>query len=384
MLRRVLQVSGATLLGTIALVGCADPSTGPSAPAPVRAVEGVRSVVADACEVITFDQFGHGDAITSVSLPTIGLTLGIATVSYDPNGGVVSARAFETDGLDDNPAGPGSVVVEDDDLQFRGEDNSFGGEADGGGECAGCAGLGRLLVIPDYRAYVPWGDHIFGGEITFSGNFSGGDYYISSFTAVDQEAGTLGIRLLVDGTQVAESGTLGNGSVQTVTVGTTHDINNNFMFRLGTTDPSDFVTGSGAIDGIRVCRRAQVLGNEGCTPGYWKQQQHADSWILTGYSPSQTLESVFDVPNSYNLDNETLLEALSFSGGPTTADKAAMLLRHAVAALLNAESTGVDYGMAASTIISQVNAALASNNAGTIQTLATTLDNLNNAGCPPN
>ena len=106
--------------------------------------------------------------MASVSLPTIGLTLGIATVSYDPNGGVVSARAFETDGLDDNPAGPGSVVVEDDDLQFRGEDNSFGGEADGGGECAGCAGLGRLLVIPDYRAYVPWGDHIFGGDHDFA------------------------------------------------------------------------------------------------------------------------------------------------------------------------------------------------------------------------
>ena len=34
---------------------------------------------------------------------------------------------------------------------------------------------------------------------------------------------------------------------------------------------------------------------DGCTPGYWKSTQHHDEW--TGYTPGQTLESVFDVPD---------------------------------------------------------------------------------------
>ena len=32
---------------------------------------------------------------------------------------------------------------------------------------------------------------------------------------------------------------------------------------------------------------------EGCTPGYWKQPQHFDSWV--GYTPSQSFEAVFSV-----------------------------------------------------------------------------------------
>lgn len=54
-------------------------------------------------------------------------------------------------------------------------------------------------------------------------------------------------------------------------------------------------------------------GTEGCTPGYWKQQKHFDSWV--NYTPNQTLESVFDVPDVYNLDTKTMLQALNFNGG---------------------------------------------------------------------
>jgi len=123
---------------------------------------------------------------------------------------------------------------------------------------------------------------------------------------------------------------------------------------------------------------------EGCTPGYWKQPQHLDSWVATGYSPDQTLESVFDVPDSYGLDNYTLLQALSFQGGSGTTAAARILLRAAVSALLNSASPDVDYPLTTAEVIAQVNAALASGDQTTILVLATQLDQYNNLGCPLN
>jgi len=96
------------------------------------------------------------------------------------------------------------------------------------------------------------------------------------------------------------------------------------------------------------------------------------------------LESVFDVPDNYELGNYTLLQALSFRGGTGTADAAQILLRSAVSALLNASSQEVNYPLMTSQVIAQVNAALASNNRSTIIDLATKLDNYNNLGCPLN
>ncbi len=49
-------------------------------------------------------------------------------------------------------------------------------------------------------------------------------------------------------------------------------------------------------------------GGEGCTPGYWKQDQHFDSWV--GFDQDDTLEDVFNVPDALGLDDVTLLEAL--------------------------------------------------------------------------
>jgi hypothetical protein len=119
---------------------------------------------------------------------------------------------------------------------------------------------------------------------------------------------------------------------------------------------------------------------EGCTPGYWKQPQHLDSWV--GFTPGQTLESVFDVPDAFGLDDVTLLQALSLQGGPTTADAASILLRQAVAAILNAANPDVDYSLSVTEIVARVNAALASGDRSSILALAAELDRLNNLGCP--
>ena len=123
---------------------------------------------------------------------------------------------------------------------------------------------------------------------------------------------------------------------------------------------------------------------QGCTPGYWKQTQHLDSWLATGFSPNQTLESVFDVPNQFGLDNKTLRQALSFKGSTTNTGAAQILLRAAVSALLNSAHPDIDYPRTTAEVIAQVNAALASNNRNTMLSLAAELDADNNLSCPLN
>ena len=117
-------------------------------------------------------------------------------------------------------------------------------------------------------------------------------------------------------------------------------------------------------------------GDEGCTPGYWKN--HLSSWA--GYGPDQTLVSVF----GGDALEGTLLDGLRFGGGPGVTGAKQILLRAAVAALLNSASPGVDYTRTTADVISAVSTALASGDRSTILALATALDTDNNLGCPIN
>jgi hypothetical protein len=116
----------------------------------------------------------------------------------------------------------------------------------------------------------------------------------------------------------------------------------------------------------------------GCTPGYWRQAHHFDSW--QGYSPTTDLEAVFDVPNSLGLDTTDLSVALTFGGGSGVDGASRILLRAGVAALLNASSDGVNYSLTTADVISRVNAALATGDRTTIINLANDLDQRNNTG----
>ncbi len=118
--------------------------------------------------------------------------------------------------------------------------------------------------------------------------------------------------------------------------------------------------------------------DQGCTPGYWKN--HPEAWQT--YTTNQSLESVFDVPNSLSLDDKTLLQALSFEGGRGKDGAARVLLRAAVAALLNAAHQDVAYPRTTAEVISAVNAALATGNRTAMLVLAAQLDTDNNLGCP--
>ena len=131
------------------------------------------------------------------------------------------------------------------------------------------------------------------------------------------------------------------------------------------------------------------MPSQGCTPGYWKQDQHFDSWriyIPTGASAT-LLKSVFNLNGFTNLDgnasaNDTLLDALSYQGGTDTRGAAQILLRAAAASVLNA--TSVNFPMTVAQIQSAVNSALASSDRDSMLELASTLDVLNNAPCPLN
>jgi hypothetical protein len=80
---------------------------------------------------------------------------------------------------------------------------------------------------------------------------------------------------------------------------------------------------------------------QGCTPGYWKQPQHEDSWGPTGYAPDDDFEAIFgvDVPGDW-----TLLEALSAQNKDVGSGVVAAFMRHAVAALLNTAHGEVCFG----------------------------------------
>ena len=138
-------------------------------------------------------------------------------------------------------------------------------------------------------------------------------------------------------------------------------------------------TCNGAVDVYLYC---ETIGKEGCGPGYWKNT--LDSWEITNYSPQQTVESVFNVPDQFGYDEMTLLAVLQDGGGTGNAGAGRILLRAATAAILNAAHRDVDYSTTLQYIITQTNTALNSGNKTTMLQLTKTLDKYNNQNCPFN
>jgi hypothetical protein len=85
-----------------------------------------------------------------------------------------------------------------------------------------------------------------------------------------------------------------------------------------------------------------------CQNYYWGSSSHYNQW--QGYSPSQSFNSVFG-RNAY-ASTLTLGQALSLSGRSLDT-----LARHATAALLNANHSGVDYPYSVSQVIQKFRAA---------------------------
>jgi hypothetical protein len=120
----------------------------------------------------------------------------------------------------------------------------------------------------------------------------------------------------------------------------------------------------------------------GCTPGFWKNC--TIHWGPTGYRTDQSVSSVFTLGSCCtSLGNTSLIGALGFGGGSGVCGGAQILLRAAVAGLLNASSPELNYSYAFTKqeVIGLVNAALQSCDRGTIIALASELDADNNRGC---
>ncbi len=130
------------------------------------------------------------------------------------------------------------------------------------------------------------------------------------------------------------------------------------------------------------CCPCGETGEEGCTPGYWKNQ--TECWEC--YTIDTLIGEVFDVPGAPSeiagFANDTLLEALRYGGGKGLIGKTRNLLRHAVAALHNGCDPDVAYPMSESGVIDAVNAALATEDPSEIQTLHGTFEMYNEYGCP--
>jgi hypothetical protein len=124
-------------------------------------------------------------------------------------------------------------------------------------------------------------------------------------------------------------------------------------------------------------------GQIGCSHGYWKN--HASAWMLTGYSPQDTVGRIFPSTIPWpEIAASSLDEALSFGGGPEVEGAVMNLMRQAVAALLNAAHPNVPYPRTVDEVIALVDRALASNDRKAILTAKDLLDYDNNLGCPLN
>jgi hypothetical protein len=112
-------------------------------------------------------------------------------------------------------------------------------------------------------------------------------------------------------------------------------------------------------------------GGEGCTPGYWKQDHHFDSWTAP-YQPSDLFSTYFEDA----FPGMTLLQVLEQGGGKLNA-----LGRHTVAALLNAASADVDYAYTPAQVVSAFNAAYPGTDAA-YNALKDDFEDENESGCP--
>ena len=112
----------------------------------------------------------------------------------------------------------------------------------------------------------------------------------------------------------------------------------------------------------------------GCTPGYWKQPHHFDSWP-SPYLPGDSFNATFGIGTNWFSNSLTLAQALDLGGGQQNA-----LARHAVAALLNAAS-GFN-GFTTTQVIDAVQAAYA--NASLIESTKNSFADFNEQTCPLN
>ncbi|MHC4447944.1 MAG: hypothetical protein ACYSXF_09220 [Planctomycetota bacterium] len=127
------------------------------------------------------------------------------------------------------------------------------------------------------------------------------------------------------------------------------------------------------IDALEAVEEEAPPDGEGCTPGYWKQPQHFDSWTAP-YTPKTLFSDVFEDA----FPGLTLLDVLNLGGGMLNA-----LGRHTVAALLNGASAGVNYGLTDAEVIDLFNDVFPGSD-DDYEALKDFFESLNERDCPLN
>lgn len=117
----------------------------------------------------------------------------------------------------------------------------------------------------------------------------------------------------------------------------------------------------------------EEIGGEGCTPGYWKQSHHFDSWP-SPLTPDTPFSAVFED----SFPGMSLHYVLAQGGGGLNA-----LGRHTVAALLNAASPGVSYDRSSDQVIEMFNGIYPGEKNG-YEGVKNVFNYFNELGCPLN
>jgi hypothetical protein len=137
---------------------------------------------------------------------------------------------------------------------------------------------------------------------------------------------------------------------------------------------------------------ATNIGEDGCTPGYWKT--HTEDWLEEPGVPSATVNTLF--ANRFSdgtsgwLVGRTFGQTLQGGGGPGVQGAEKVLARAATAAYLNASHEDVGYPWRRAAVgvdgrpalVPTVVAALESGDRAKMLDLAAWLDADNNLGCP--
>ncbi len=89
---------------------------------------------------------------------------------------------------------------------------------------------------------------------------------------------------------------------------------------------------------VRIAINEIGGGDQGCTPGYWKQPHHFDSWTNPPYAPGDSFNTTFGCGPDI-----TLADALDPKKAKKANKDGGVLMMHSVAALLNTASENVNY-----------------------------------------
>lgn len=287
------------------------------------------------------------DFESGLSAGTIPTVLDVGTGITGDDLGSVGVQGFRTD-----LPGVNQAMIFDATCGGGPASNCSGGDAD-----LFVPGQGNVLIISEDGDQSDPDDADVGERFDF--DFSGwgptGVVTVVSIDVLDVEADESPGAIEIGGVAVPIP-QIGDNNVMTIPVGGTGSL------------LQVFLNGSGAIDNIVIeVDMDEPGGGEGCTPGYWRQAHHFDSW--TAYQPHDSFDAVFGV--SYG---GTLLDGVWARGGQENA-----LARHAVAALLNAASPDVPYEYTEVEIIALVQGAFASGDFNGAKNL---LEFQNELGCP--